>query len=610
MAFRLPHLELPRRISGYSLLFSAAALLWIAASVVLISVADARSRAEDSCLERLHHAFSRIGVDDLRQGKANLQALIERLQAEGDLEYCAIVSCEGKILAHSSPAMVGQVYQEPAGEYASLGGVGRLRLHADPAERAIVEYRAPLRDGNKELASLHMAFREPELWAAALPERGMLPWLVLGPAVCMVLGAMVLRRSVRPLAAIESQLGRAAVAVCPGELQLDEVPARGAAALGWNRLVQSHRRQRETSSLDRRAGAALQPVLAKQGNSALNSLPDGIALTDEEGRITFANLALGAICGVRDGNGGLAGKTVEELLDLHARQGEAKALLAPNSRNRTVVADVRSTLQGSPRVLRVARHPSWGSDGRADSGRHVWSVRDVTQQQLVAQTRDGFLQTAAHELRTPLATIKAYAETLSLDETIDSRKQKEFYNVINAEATRLARLIEDLLNVSSMEAGALSAAREETDVGRLVAEVIDNVKPLMDQKKLELQTALPQKWPKAHLDKDKVAASLVNVLGNAAKYTPAGGRVAFRVTVEDGKLTMVVEDSGIGISAEELPRISEKFFRSKDPRVREQPGSGLGLSLVKEVVRLHGGSLDIRSEVNKGTSVKITLPIV
>jgi len=113
-----------------------------------------------------------------------------------------------------------------------------------------------------------------------------------------------------------------------------------------------------------------------------------------------------------------------------------------------------------------------------------------------------------------------------------------------------------------------------------------------------------------HLDKDKITVSLVNVLGNAAKYTPAGGRVAMRVTVSEGKLTVVVEDTGIGIAAEELPRISTKFFRSADPRVREQPGSGLGLSLVKEVVRIHGGSLDIASELNRGTTIHIVLPIM
>ena len=128
-------------------------------------------------------------------------------------------------------------------------------------------------------------------------EIAVLALLAAGPVVCMVLGAMVIRRSVRPLAAIESQLGRAAVAVCPTELEFNEVPASGARSAGLESPGPDDRRQREAVSLEQRAAAALQPVLAKHGNSALNSLPDGIAVTDEQGRITFANLALGAICG-------------------------------------------------------------------------------------------------------------------------------------------------------------------------------------------------------------------------------------------------------------------------------------------------------------------------
>jgi len=609
MASRQSHLELPRRISGYFLLFFAAGMLWLAVGAALVFLSAERRRADEFCRDRLERACSQVRAKDLRQAKAGLQTLIDRFQSEGDLQYCAIVSTDGEILAHSSPAMVGQVYQEPAAPYAERDGVERLRLQEDPAEPAMVEYRAPLRDGKEEVATLHMAFREPELWDAA-PGSAVLALVALGPAVCMVLGATTLRCAVRPLAAIESQLCGASGAVCPAELQLDEVPASGTAALGWNRLVQAQRRLRETSGLEQRAGVALQSASSRHGNSALDSLPDGVALTSREGRITFANRALGAICGAAEGNGGLTGKTIEEVLDLGSRPDEAPALLAPNSHGRTVVADLRSTVQGSPRVLRVARYPYWDPDGRADGSRHVWSVRDITQQHLAAQTRDQFLQTAAHELRTPLATIKAYAETLSLDETIEVADQKEFYNIINSEASRLGRLVEDMLNISSMEAGALSASREEADVGRLVAEVIDKAKPLMEQKKLDLQVALPQKWPKTHLDKDKIAASLVNVLGNAAKYTPAGGHVGLRVSADESKLTIVVEDTGIGISADDLPKITEKFFRSSDPRVRQQPGSGLGLSLVKEVVRLHGGSFEIRSEVNKGTAVKITLPIV
>jgi two-component system phosphate regulon sensor histidine kinase PhoR len=557
----------------------------------------------------LQAARARVGAVDLRQGQTRLQSLLEQLRTEGDWEYGWIVSGDGEILAHTSPTRVGQVYQEPAGEHSQLGEVERIRLAHGLLQSAILEYRIPLRGDGQELAGLHLAVREPDVREAIAVSSRPLPWLLAGPGLGMLLGALLIRRSLMPLAGVCAQLGRAAVDVCPAELELDEVPARGVASLGWNRLVQAHRRRKQEAGLEQRLDAALRPVLAKQGNEVLNSLPDGLAVTDEAGRITFANRAFGAICG-GDGNGGLTGKTVVELLDLSAQEGGARALLDAHASSRTVVADVPLALQGSQRVFRVACHPCWGTDGRADSSRHVWSVRDITQQQLVSQMRDQFLQTAAHELRTPLANIKAYAETLSLDETIERQKQKDFYNVINAEATRLARLIEDLLSVSSMEVGALSLTRQETDVGRLLAEVVDKVRPLMEQKQIAFETALPQKWPKMHLDKDKITVSLVNVLGNAAKYTPAGGRVAMRVTVSEGKLTIVVEDTGIGIAAEELPRISTKFFRSADPRVREQPGSGLGLSLVKEVVRIHGGSLDIASELNRGTTIHIVLPIM
>lgn len=602
--------RLPRRISRCFLLCFALALLWIIAIAVPILHSTAQRRSDEACTERLERAAAQVPIADVRSGNVALQKLIERFEQEGGLEHCAVVSSEGKILAHSSPSMVGTIWQEPQAASTRQGDIERLR-YADDSAGAVLEFRAPLRDGNRELARLHMAFPEPDLWAAAVPGTGMLLWIAAGPAVCMVVGTILLRRAVLPLAAIESELARVAVAVCPADAALREVPAGSAASLGWNRLVESAARQHPPGDLENRVAGALQSVVSKQGNVVLHSLPDGIALTDEQGRITFANLALGAICGATNGNGGLTGKTLEDLFDLGSAPAGAEAFLSAGARGRPVVAEVRSSLQGSQRVLRLARYPFWGPDGKADGGRHVWSIRDVTQVQLVAQTRDQFLQTAAHELRIPLANIKAYAETLCLDDTIDAEKQKEFYNVINSEATRLARLIEDLLNVSSMEVGALSASREETDIGRLVGEVVEKVRPLMEQKRLDLKVALPQKWPKVHLDKDKIATSLVNVLGNAAKYTPAGGRVTLRVTaVDDRQLAITVEDTGIGIAAEELPKISEKFFRSKDPRVRQQPGSGLGLSLVKEVVRLHGGTLEIQSEADKGTTVKITLPIV
>jgi len=306
--------------------------------------------------------------------------------------------------------------------------------------------------------------------------------------------------------------------------------------------------------------------------------------------------------------GDARGKTMGELLALESETEPGKTFLDPESLARPVVAEVSRSGDRSQGVLRVARHPLRGAKGSRGPG-HIWSVRDITQQKLAEQMRNQFVNSATHELRTPLANIKAYAETLSLSEMLEVEKQKEFCNTINSEATRLARLIDDLLSISSMEVGALSLARQETDVERMLHEAVDKVRPQMAQKHITLHASFPEKLPKLRLDKDKISGTLVNLLGNAAKYTPEGGQVHFKAQVKPDTLQIDVEDTGFGISAEELPKVFDKFFRSSDPRVQQQTGSGLGLSLVQEVVRLHGGRLSVQSELNKGTRFTVTLPL-
>ena len=258
-------------------------------------------------------------------------------------------------------------------------------------------------------------------------------------------------------------------------------------------------------------------------------------------------------------------------------------------------------------VLRIARGPLRSQEGSHGTG-HVWCVRDVTQQKLADQMRNQFVYSATHELRTPLANIRAYAETLALTESLDVEKQKEFCNTIHSEAHRLSRFIDDLLTISRMEVGALTLERRETDLQRLLDDTIGKCQGQMDQKKITLHREMPAKLPKVYLDKDKLCVVLVNLIGNATKYTPEGGKVTVQVEIREGELHIHVRDTGIGISVEDLPRLFTKFFRSADPRVQDQTGSGLGLSLASEVVRLHGGKITVHSELNKGTKFSVVLP--
>ncbi len=604
MLRKTTHLELPRRVTAYYLVFGLAALVWLCAGIVWVAQSLLGSRAESACLVDLGQAARQLAAEHRTGGPPAVQSCLEHWAAKRNLAWCALADARGHYLAHSDPQRVGQPAEHPTGATAEWGEASRVRF-LDEHSRLVRLYRTAVYSEGRMLGTLLMAVVEPSVWDVLRTTAEYVPAAVIGPLLLMSLGVMALQRTVRPVAHIEGQLSRLAAASRPEEVALVPVPATNATAEGWNRLVEQRAALLSHAALDRRLSEALEGFRQRRADQILNSLPEGVALTDREGHVTFANQALAALLGQND-PAALLGRSMQELLALDS-QGE-NPFANPEAAARSVVMELGRSGDMAQGVLRVARHPLRAAEGQSAGG-HVWSVRDITQQKLAEQMRNQFVNSATHELRTPLANIKAYAETLALSDMLDIEKQKEFCNTINAEATRLARFIDDLLSISSMEVGALALARQETDLERLFREVLDKVRPQMAQKRITLHAALPEKLPKLKLDKDKIIATLVNLLGNAAKYTPEGGQVQFKVQVKDDVLQIEVEDTGIGISAAELPRIFDKFFRSADPRVQQQTGSGLGLSLAQEVVRLHGGRIQVHSELNKGTRFIVTLPM-
>jgi signal transduction histidine kinase len=233
----------------------------------------------------------------------------------------------------------------------------------------------------------------------------------------------------------------------------------------------------------------------------------------------------------------------------------------------------------------------------------------VTQQKLAEKAREQFVFTATHELRTPLANIRAYSETLAMASDIPVEQQQSFYNTINNEATRLARFVDELLNISQMEAGAITIQKHEIELERMLSEILESQRPLAIEKKQTFNVSIGPKLPKVIADKDKLAAAITNLVSNAIKYTPDGGKVAVSVEADNSRVLFAVEDSGIGISADEIPKLGEKFFRSGDERVQTIVGSGLGLAFSQEVARLHGGSISIRSQLHQGSCFTLELPL-
>jgi PAS domain S-box-containing protein len=585
----------------------------LSVAVVYIAHSVTESQSQSASLRSLGQANDRFTLAYLRNKSADFQPLLAEIRAQSRADYCAVVSNSGEYLAHSSDGFKGKSAVEQGNVTDRWGEIVELQFVGDNGT-AVREYRVPLKGGNNSIGTMRLGFAQTSAWGYLTTGAQFAPFALLGPACCMVAGAVLVNRIVRPVAEIEQQLYQVATSPSVESCTLREVPGVGAAAMGWNRVI-GQRTSGESESVQQRIRRSLEQGRHSRLDTVLNSMPDGVATTDADGRVTYTNLPMAVLLGlpeaVRGSDGANEGDNatiMNEQLTKRWQLPEMDPLLLEENRNRTVVTEVTREENGQRRIARVARHPIYVGEGSSHES-HVWTIRDITQQKLAEEMRDQFVDTATHELRTPLANIKAYAETLALADVIDIEQQKQFLNTINSEATRLARFVDDLLSVSSMELGSLSLNKQTTDLRRMLNEVLAKVRPQVEEKRLSLEVALPEKMPEPELDKDKIATVLVNLLGNAVKYTPANGRVVFRVNITDKQIEISVEDTGVGIAADELEKVFEKFYRSNDPRVQEQTGTGLGLALSQEVVRLHGGKIIVESEINKGSTFSLTLPL-
>ncbi len=600
------NLGFPRKVVACYLMFSLAMLCWLGGAVLMISHEIVNKQSCDSSLASLRKTASAIEMSYLRHGQQNLQQQVISAHNQPFVEYATVIGIDGVVLAHSDVSLVGSPEVKPQGSLLTWENVQGIRFTGSEG-RQIQEYHVPLMVNSKQIGTLKIAFGESSLLATLHKLDKYAPLVLLIPLVFVAIGGKILWTITSSHAQIDAQLRSLALQSPHAKLTPQKLKTRSASALGWNRLIAAladSENKTSGSEIEKRLADAAASRNENEMAEVLQNLSDGIVLTDPEGKITFANRAISALLGTDDEHSLQGTMLGERLLD-ELPELDACPLFDPQCQNRQVVSEAQRQEGDSQRVLRVSRQPLVGESFKG----LVWSLRDVTQQKLADQMRDQFIDTATHELRTPLSNIKAYAEMLATSKNIEVEQQKEFCNTINSEVTRLARFVDDLLSISSMEVGSLSADRQKTDTARLFEEVLAKVQPLMDQKDQQFEVRLPEKMRVLNLDKEKMVAVLVNLLGNAAKYTPESGHVAMKVKLDDESLEIAIEDTGVGISEEELPHVFDKFFRSSDSRVQDEVGTGLGLSLAREVVRMHGGDITVESTLDKGSTFLVTIPL-
>lgn len=386
---------------------------------------------------------------------------------------------------------------------------------------------------------------------------------------------------------------------------LSPIMTRTLSGTGWNALVKVVEDKTADQAIERRLQNSGGTRKTEKFARAIRSLAEGVAITDSQGSIQYVNPAWLSMLGQEsEQEEQIVGRQV---IDCLAMIGDTTDAISALQGTRPINLSLKRGLDLEDGVVQVGRLPLSGRAGESEG--FVWTLKDTTQHALSQEAHEQFLASATHELRTPLTNIKAYTESLMEIDDISRDQQKEFFNIIYSEAGRLGRLLNQLLDIQQLEAGSMTIHVSAFDVMRMVKEVQDHIAPLLSGKELKLTCKIAPNLKTISADKEKVTSCLVNLLGNAIKYTPSGGEVRLIAEQLESSVQLIVEDTGIGISEEELPKVFERFYRCQDDRVNELEGNGLGLAFCMEVAKLHSGDIVVESKLNEGSRFTLRLPI-
>lgn len=334
----------------------------------------------------------------------------------------------------------------------------------------------------------------------------------------------------------------------------------------------------------------------------MENLVEGVVAFDPNGRVLFTNPSAHRILGF-DAYAS-QGRSVWEIIRNHelAALVEGCQQLEWHERRR---AEVELHSPASV-VVEVYALPFPFSNQKKGS---VLVLHDVTELRRLEQVRAEFIENVSHELRTPLTAIVGYLETLVDEPSLETPTNRKFVDIAHKHAERLSRLVEDLRSLSEIESGKVALRCELLPLSDVAQEVREMFQHQLSKKDLQVSNKIGAEI-RAWADRDRLIQILVNLVDNAIKYTPSGGTISFQaMPLGNQQISLQVKDTGQGIPSKDLPRISERFYRVDRARSREEGGTGLGLSIVKHLLQLLGGKLRIQSELGKGTTVEVILPV-
>jgi len=545
-------------------------------------------------------------MNELKKDNANkLLEIVNYTGSKSGLVYSIIMDTNQKIIARTGSNYVDNtlIAKRAASSNNHLKQIYKNSL----TNHTIYEFFRPIYKNGKKEGTVRLGF-SPDINPLFSDNdiRGILVIATLFFSLVPIFYYLV-RRSFSSLGSLNNELSNL---IEKNEFRKIEVnPEDGVGKLveRFNLVVSSLKDKCKQMSLSYEDSEVANKVLSYEKDrieSVIDNMADGIMVTDSVGSITLVNRTM--INMMKFSKQEVLGKTVNACFD----NKEILSFIEKNQFYGSVFSQKNLEIvlkqSGGENIVRISYQPLISHEESVMGS--IIVAKDITVQKAAQRNQSDFIAHVSHELRTPLNTIKSYVEML-MDDEVNNRETKiDFFNTINDEADRLARLINNLLNISKIEMGSLMINKDLIKTRDFLEDIFKSVESQAISKNIKIELLLPDKLSSLVMDKDQIRIAILNVLSNAIKYTPEDGSITFRAEEDESFIQIDITDTGYGISEEEIPHIFDKFFRSSDEKVKAHTGNGLGLALCRDIIKLHDGKIDVMSNIGQGTQFTLTLP--
>lgn len=410
---------------------------------------------------------------------------------------------------------------------------------------------------------------------------------VMALAITAVLGVFLAQTITRPMSDMRKQALEMAKGNFSRKVKVYGHDEIGQLAITFNNLTKKLQEANATTEGERR-----------KLSSVLAHMTDGVIATDRKGRIILVN---DPACDLLN----VSRETVLSESILHVLDIEEEYTLE-NLLNETDSLILDFSTSSKPYILKVSFSTIQKDTGLVNG--IIAVIYDITEQEKIEQERREFVANVSHELRTPLTTMRSYLEALAEGAWKDDEIAPKFLDVTQTETERMIRLVNDLLQLSKLDSTDYKFYKEYVNFPDYFNRIIDRFE-LTKHETIIFERHLPDKKLFVEMDEDKITQVLDNIISNALKYSPEGGKIQFNLHDKRDKIEVSVSDQGVGIPKENLTKIFDRFYRVDKARTRKLGGTGLGLAIAKEMVTAHGGDIWAKSEDGIGTTVYFTLPL-